>query len=250
MSLVAECYRRYKQREVITMKRVLITFALGALFLSCGASARAQNGGTTYGSDGTTTFGTINIPSVKENLWYPVYETTDPNGRTTFGAAPWEPVAGNLTIVIDKPNGLLDIPAVDELDQSQAPVRNGAGLTVQGTAPKGRLRITATSSHSASMQWTADTDAPSPLPSGDGYNVYEQNGACPATAPTTAPDGFTKLTATPVTTTTYTDAGFGPGTRCYFVTFALSGAESPASDDGAATILPAAPGGFTITQSQ
>ncbi|HEY2823073.1 MAG TPA: hypothetical protein VGJ06_18655 [Candidatus Acidoferrum sp.] len=89
--------------------------------------------------------------------------------------------------------------------------------------------------HSASLSWTASSDAAAN--SALGYNVYRLAGACPASG--TA--GFTKLNSTPVTTTTYSDTTIGPGSFCYYVTATLNGAESVPSNTAPAVILPGAP---------
>lgn len=89
--------------------------------------------------------------------------------------------------------------------------------------------------HSASLSWTASPDATANASLG--YNVYRLSGACPASG--TA--GFTKLNATPVTTTTFTDATVGLGSFCYYVTATLNGAESVPSNTASAVVLPGAP---------
>lgn len=89
--------------------------------------------------------------------------------------------------------------------------------------------------HSASLSWTASPDAAA-NPS-LGYNIYRLSGACPASG--TA--GFTKLNATPVTTTSFSDATVGLGSFCYYVTATLNGAESVPSNTASAVVLPGAP---------
>jgi hypothetical protein len=89
--------------------------------------------------------------------------------------------------------------------------------------------------HSASLSWTASSDAAAN--STLGYNVYRLTGACPASG--TA--GFTKLNSTPVTSTTYSDTTIGPGSFCYYVTATLNGAESVPSNTASAVVLPGAP---------
>jgi hypothetical protein len=97
------------------------------------------------------------------------------------------------------------------------------------------LAAPARAQHSASLAWTASSDAAANPTIG--YNVYRLAGACPATG--TA--GFTKLTATPLTTTTFADTTVGLGTFCYYVTATLNGAESVPSNTASAVILPGAP---------
>ena len=89
--------------------------------------------------------------------------------------------------------------------------------------------------HSASLSWTASPDAAA-NPS-LGYNIYRLSGACP----TSGTAGFTKLNATPISTTTYTDASVGLGSFCYYVTATLNGAESVPSNTASAVVLPGAP---------
>ena len=95
--------------------------------------------------------------------------------------------------------------------------------------------------HSASLSWTASSDAAA-NPS-LGYNVYRLAGACPASGTT----GFTKLNASPVTATTFSDATVGLGAACYYVTATLNGAESVPSNTASAVILPGAPTLLKIT---
>jgi hypothetical protein len=97
--------------------------------------------------------------------------------------------------------------------------------------------------HSASLSWNASPDAAAN--SSLGYNVYRISGACPASG--TA--GFTKLNATPVATTTFTDATVGLGSFCYYVTATLNGAESVPSNTASAVILPGAPTLLKLTSA-
>jgi|ERR1700674_2555284 hypothetical protein len=90
--------------------------------------------------------------------------------------------------------------------------------------------------HSASLTWTASTD------SGVSYNIYRLSGACPSAATT----GFAKITAAPLTATTYTDSTVAPGTYCYYATAVLNGAESIPSNLASAVILPAAPTALSV----
>lgn len=105
--------------------------------------------------------------------------------------------------------------------------------------------------HSVVLTWTASADAPTPMPAGSGYNVYEQNGACPGTPPSVSPPaGFNLLTvAGPISPLTFTDSGLSPGTRCYVVSFMLTGAESVPSNTVGTSIKPASPGALTVTSS-
>lgn len=89
--------------------------------------------------------------------------------------------------------------------------------------------------HSASLTWTASTDAAANPTLG--YNVYRLAGACPASG--TA--GFTKLNSVSVTTTSFTDSTISLGNACYYVTATLNGAESVPSNTASAVILPGAP---------
>ena len=90
--------------------------------------------------------------------------------------------------------------------------------------------------HSVSLTWTASVD------SGAGYNVYRLAGACPATGS----GGFTKITATALTGTAYTDSTVVAETYCYYATAVLNGAESVASNLVSAVILPGAPTGLSV----
>jgi hypothetical protein len=91
--------------------------------------------------------------------------------------------------------------------------------------------------HSVSLTWTASTDA------GASYNIYRLTGACPSAGTT----GFTKITATPVAATSYSDTTVAPGTYCYYATAVLGGAESVPSNLASAVILPGAPTAVSAT---
>ena len=90
--------------------------------------------------------------------------------------------------------------------------------------------------HSVSLAWTASID------SGSSYNLYRFSGACPASGTS----GFTKITATPITGTSYTDSTVVAGTYCYYATSVLNGAESIPSNLASAVILPGAPASLSI----
>jgi len=90
--------------------------------------------------------------------------------------------------------------------------------------------------HSVSLAWTASTD------SAVSYNLYRLSGACPSTGTS----GFSKITAAPVTATTYTDSAVAPGTYCYYATAVLNGSESIPSNLASAVVLPAAPTALSI----
>jgi hypothetical protein len=92
-------------------------------------------------------------------------------------------------------------------------------------------------SHSVSLKWTASVDA------GASYNIYRLTGTCPVSGT----GGFSKISATPVSGTTFNDAAQSAGTYCYYVTAVLNGAESLPSNLAAAVILPGAPTSLQIT---
>ena len=81
--------------------------------------------------------------------------------------------------------------------------------------------------HAVTISWTASTTA------GVSYNVYRFTGACPGST-------FTKITASPITATTYDDASVtGGATYCYYATSYLATAnpnESVPSNKAAATV--------------
>lgn len=90
-------------------------------------------------------------------------------------------------------------------------------------------------SHSVTISWTADPDAI------NGYNVYRGSSATAIT---------TKLTATPITTTTYTDPTAEAGDTWYAVTaVGANGVESAPSTSVEAVILPSAPTGLTLVSA-
>jgi hypothetical protein len=103
------------------------------------------------------------------------------------------------------------------------------------------LASPAKAQHSASLSWTASSDAAANPTLA--YNVYRLTGACPSSG--TA--GFTKLNTTPVTATSFTDATIVLGSACYYVTATLNGTESVPSNATSAVILPGAPTLLKIT---
>jgi hypothetical protein len=99
-------------------------------------------------------------------------------------------------------------------------------------------------SHSVSLSWTASSDAaanPTLV-----YNIYRLSGTCPASGTT----GFTKLSASPVSGTTFTDSTVPLGQICYYVTATLNGGESVPSNTAPTVILPGAPTLLKITNPQ
>lgn len=87
--------------------------------------------------------------------------------------------------------------------------------------------------HSVALTWS-DSDS---AVSGIGYNVYRAPGTCSASSV------FSKLTATPITSLSYTDATVSLGNSyCYQVTATLAGGESAPSNSITATVnLPSPP---------
>jgi hypothetical protein len=83
--------------------------------------------------------------------------------------------------------------------------------------------------HTASLNWTAASDAVA----GSTYNVYRAAGSCPATAPGTLT--WTKLTATSISSLSFTDSTITVGAWCYYVTQVQVSIES----------LPSVPAGGT-----
>lgn len=92
--------------------------------------------------------------------------------------------------------------------------------------------------HSVTLTWVASVDMPSPIPAGDGYNVYR--GTAPGAEGTTPING-----STPVAANSYVDNNVSVGTYDYFVTAVVAGAQSVDSVQVSAVILPAAPTGLS-----
>jgi len=92
-------------------------------------------------------------------------------------------------------------------------------------------------SHSVSLTWTASTDSVS------GYYIYRLGGTCP----TSGTSGFTRITATVVTGTAYTDTAVTAGSYCYYATSVLNGVESVPSNLASAVILPAPPTALSVS---
>lgn len=105
-------------------------------------------------------------------------------------------------------------------------------------------------SHQVALSWAASSAT-----SITGYNVYRLAGNCPASVNLSL---FTKLTSTPVTTTSFTDTNVTAGsTYCYAATTVASGGESGANGTLQATIpiftasaIPAPPGAFQNSSIQ
>jgi hypothetical protein len=90
--------------------------------------------------------------------------------------------------------------------------------------------------HKITLSWTNSPDTNNTF-------VYRLTGPCP-----TPLSGFTKLTASPVTTATYTDSAVNAGTTyAYMVTAFLNNLESVPSNCISATVPVAPPTGLTIS---
>lgn len=90
--------------------------------------------------------------------------------------------------------------------------------------------------HSVSLFWT-DTQNPA----GTTYNVYRMTNICPLTQPTNTA-GFTKLTATPVSSMSFVDASVLPSTTYCYVVTSVSGTSSESAPSN--TQVAAVPGSF------
>jgi ABC-type spermidine/putrescine transport system permease subunit II len=96
--------------------------------------------------------------------------------------------------------------------------------------------LLAQTAHSVKLTWNDTVN-----PSGTTYNVYRASAAC-STNPT-----LTKITASPISAMTYTDASVVNGTTyCFAVTAVGPGGESAFSNEAPAVIL-APPNAVTIT---
>jgi hypothetical protein len=98
------------------------------------------------------------------------------------------------------------------------------------------------SQHQIVLNWVASTDMPSPIPAGDGYNIFR--GIEPSQP------GATPINATPVTATTYTDTNVTAGTNYdYFVTAVIGGIQSTDSNTVSATVPLFPPTGLVAVAS-
>lgn len=88
--------------------------------------------------------------------------------------------------------------------------------------------------HSASLSWTASTDAVS------GYNIYRG---------TTSEQEATLLDVSPVTGTTFVDSNPLLGKSFYIVRSVLNGVESVNSNEVSVVFLPAPPTSLTVAAS-
>jgi hypothetical protein len=83
--------------------------------------------------------------------------------------------------------------------------------------------------HSVTLTWVASTDMPSPIPTGDGYNVFK--GVLPATP------GATPINSTPIAADTYVDTAVSGGVSYdYFVTAVIGGTQSADSQTVSVTV--------------
>ena len=90
--------------------------------------------------------------------------------------------------------------------------------------------------HSVKLSWIASVDTAN-------TNVYRNAGACPTGAPT----GFSKLTASPVITTTFNDSSPVVGLSCYYVTAFANGLESGPGNLVQVSLPPASPTNLQVT---
>jgi hypothetical protein len=83
--------------------------------------------------------------------------------------------------------------------------------------------------HQITLTWNADPDVPSPIPAGDGYNIFK--GISPAT------EGATPINSAPVAALTYVDTAVIAGTTYdYYVTAVVGSLQSAASQQVTATV--------------
>ncbi len=94
------------------------------------------------------------------------------------------------------------------------------------------FRLSAQTTHSAVLNWTASSDAAANPALG--YNVYRLSASCPKTGTS----GFTKLNTAPITALTYTDTPLPIGNVCYCVLATLNGIESKPSNKAGGTVGP------------
>lgn len=94
-------------------------------------------------------------------------------------------------------------------------------------------------SHSVTLTWVASVDEPSTLLAGEGYNVFRGTSA--------GNESATPLNASLVQATTYVDSTVTPGTYFYIVKAVINGAESIASDEVSAVILPLPPTSLVVS---
>jgi hypothetical protein len=98
------------------------------------------------------------------------------------------------------------------------------------------LLPSAKAQHKVTLTWTNSPDTSNTF-------VYRLTGTCPTTL-----TGFTKLTAAPVTTSTYADSAVNAGTTyAYYATAFLNNLESLPSNCLSATVPITPPSGLTIT---
>jgi hypothetical protein len=98
------------------------------------------------------------------------------------------------------------------------------------------LATPAHAQHTATVTWTNSPDTPQ-------TNIYRNAGACPTTAPT----GFAKLNATPVTTGSFSDSTPVVGLSCYYVTAFANGLDSAPSALVQVSLPPAPPSAPQVT---
>lgn len=96
--------------------------------------------------------------------------------------------------------------------------------------------------HQIVLTWTASADMPSPIPAGDGYNIFK--GIEPS-----AP-GATPINSAPIAADTYTDTAVLAGTDYdYYVNAVIGGVQSPDSNQVSATVPLYAPSGLVAVAS-
>ena len=97
----------------------------------------------------------------------------------------------------------------------------------------GLLHAQVTGNHTVTLSWTASPD-------GGVYTMYRATGVCSPTLTFTA-------ISVGITSTVYVDSGIAPGKFCYQVTTVVNSAESNASNQAQAVIIPLPPGNLTDT---
>jgi len=97
--------------------------------------------------------------------------------------------------------------------------------------------------HQVVLSWTGSVDMPTPIPAGDGYNIFR--GINPAAEGATPING-----STPVAANTYTDLSVSAGvTYDYYVTAVLNGIQSADSNQVTAAVPLFPPTGLVAAAS-
>ena len=182
------------------------------------------------------TVDTVNLTwtAVADAAGYNVYRSTSSDGTyTKINTVPVTSSSFTDTGLTDSTTYYYSVTAVNLIGESEFSAEVSA-ITLTPPSIPANIAISACTGNSVTLSWAFDSNSKS-------YNVYRS----------TSNNGpFVKINTVPGTTNSYVDNGLTPGATYYYKVSGVNLAgESALSETVAATTIPAAPTGLTISSS-